>query len=113
MVQILFAVIMAGYKYGQTRDALAALSDAQWKEFQRMQESQLTELSVMLGRSTDMPYYEWFNILRSAQRLQRNGTSIPSPLPSDNSVPPPPKTAEWMWFAGGMALLILIISLRK
>ena len=103
---IVVSLIITGVKYGLSRQAAAEQAAAQYEAFYRMKEAEVSALALELGRQTDAPYWEWFNILRSIQRLP----SKPPVLPG-NGTPPPedkPFPTAALYMGAGVLLLLLI-----
>ncbi len=81
-VPIIANVMLTMLKMGASADAAAAAMAEQYEEFYRAKEAEVSQLALYLGRETDIPYWEWFNILRSIQRL---GPPVPPiSLPDGN-----------------------------
>jgi hypothetical protein len=60
---------MAFVNYGYSREQAAAEVARRYEEMYKMSEAQITDLALMLSRQSDIPYWEWFNTLRTLQRL--------------------------------------------
>lgn len=86
-VPLIVTGILTMLQYGYSSGQAAAEIGRQYEEFYRMRESEVSALALELGRQTDTAYWEWFNTLRSAQRLG-------VPQPNGGRVEPPPDTKE-------------------
>lgn len=110
---ILITGILEMVKYKWTQAQIRSQLAAQYDEMQRLTESQLTELAVLLGRETTTPEWEWFNLLRSARQMAlfENGTTGNGEPPPLRPPPPPPapNTAMWIAVVGAAAVLALAV----
>jgi hypothetical protein len=94
-------------KIGMAADAAAEAVGQQYEALYRANEAEISELSVYMGRETDIPYWEWFNIFRTMQRL---GPPVdpPPPPPPTNGGNGAKKDNTAILIAGAAALLILM-----
>ncbi len=99
--------ILTMLKHGVTTSVAASQIAAQYKEFYTMRESKVTALAIQLGRETDTPYWEWFNILRSAQRIGRPTAGNGEPPPMTPPKSQFPTTAILVAAAVGIGLLVM------
>ena len=81
---------------------------AEYDIFQTLTEAQISELAFDLGRKTDYPEWQWFNILRWAQEY---GLIDPVPEPIPEEEDEEEKTPIWMWAAAG-GFVLLLLSIR-
>lgn len=110
---LLVTGILEMVKYKLTQAQIRSELATQYHEMKRLSEAQLTELSIVLGRETDVPEWEWFNLLRSARdmALFRNGApgnGEPPPI-----APPAPSLNRATWIAIGAAALLALAVLRR
>ncbi len=112
---LLVTGILEMVKYKMTQAQISNQLATQYEETKRLTESQLTELAVLLGRETDVPEWEWFNLLRSAREMAlfangAQGNGEPPPLG-----PPPasPAINTATWIAIGAAALFAVVALRR
>lgn len=106
---ILVTAVMTMIKMRLTDAQIARQLGEQYEEIQRLNESQIIELSLLLAEQTDTPSWRWFSIIRDAIEI---GLLNPNPPP-----PPPPEEEETtdntaLWIGVGVGALILIIALR-
>jgi hypothetical protein len=102
-------------KHELTQAQIRSQLATQYNEMKRLNEAQLTELSILLGRETAVPEWEWFNLLRSARDMalfsdgaQGNGQPPPIAPP-----PPPPAPNTGMWIAIAAAGLLAAVVLTR
>lgn len=89
-----------------TAYAAAKQAAAEYEIFQTLKEAQISELALELASKTELPDWQWFNILRRAQEF---GLVDPEPEP----IPPPEeeekKTPIWVWaIVAGVGVLLLL-----
>ena len=90
----------------------AARAAQEYEEFKRFNEAQVTDLALELADESGIPYWEWFNTLRSAQSWslsQPENDRQPPPITDRNGEPKP---QQWGWIAvAGLAAVALFFIL--
>ena len=112
IVAQMMVTLISGYLKARYSELEAAqLAAAEYKEFVRFQEAQLTPIALELARTSDKSSWEWMNILKTAQKY-------PMIVPKTPDVPNNALAAAlpaWTWYAvfGAAAIaLIFLVSGR-
>lgn len=110
--QLIVTAMAAMVNQGASANAAAAAVAQQYQQIYRASEAQITGLALELGRATEIPYWEWFNTLRSVQRLG------PTPITDGNgngngNANGRPFKIDPVWLAIGGALFFLVIAMRR
>ena len=111
---ILVAAIMGMVESRLSSAQIAHQLATQYEEMKRLSEAQLTDLAILLGRQTDVPEWQWFNLLRSARDMALFRDGGPGNGGPGNGEPPPapaPNTATWI--AIGAAAILALVVLTK
>jgi len=88
----------------------AAQTAEEFYAFKELKDDAIMDIAIILGQNTNVPYYEWFKVLRTIQDLQLAGmqpTQIDPPL---DILPEPeedPETAYMILAGFGLAVLLL------
>jgi hypothetical protein len=104
MVSAMLRLIQQGF----TRDAVLTEIARQFKEFRELNEAQLSIMALALEKATGTSRLEWFNALRSAQRMGLINGKQPPPPP-----PPEDKGKALMWIVLGVGALALFGLARR
>ena len=104
---ILVSAVLTMLKYGYSSEQAASAVAEQYEQFYKMSEKQITDLALELGRNTDTPYWDWFNILRTVQRLGPGAPDIPDQLPEPAKASV--MTSTWFLVAGVLGLAFLAL----
>ena len=93
--------------------AAAAQAAEEFYAFKAMKDDAIMDIAIILGQNTNVPYYEWFKVLRTIQDLQLAGmqpTQIDPPvdmLPEPEPEPEDDPEIAYMILAGfGLAVLL-------
>lgn len=104
------AVTIITYMVNSRMSALQAsqMAAEQYDEFRRMSEAQITDLALELGRGTDIPYWEWFNTLRSVQRWQLSQPNGQPANGGNGAAPVQAGMSQWIWIGLAAAAALLV-----
>lgn len=111
------ASIISGIITGRL-SAWAAASQAaeEFYYFKDLKDGQIMDIAIILGQNTNLPYYEWFKVLRTIQDLQLAGmepTQVDPPL----DILPEPEPEEdpeiGMMILAGFGLAVLLGGRKK
>lgn len=106
------ASIISGIVTGRL-GAWAAASQAaeEFYYFKDLKDAQILDIAIILGQNTNVPYYEWFKVLRTIQDLQLAGmqpTQVDPPL-DILPEPEPDQDPDLPYFIlGGLGLAVLL-----
>lgn len=86
----------------------ASMAADQYDEFKRMKEAEITGLALYLADNSQLPYWEWFNTLRSAQAYKlsqpdRNGNGEGNGAEEKAAIP------QWVWIAAALGVVALVV----
>lgn len=91
--------------------AAAAQAAEEFYAFKALKDDAIMDIAIILGQNTNLPYYEWFKVLRTIQDLQLAGMQPTQIDPPVDMLPEPPPEDDpeiaYMVLAGfGLALLL-------
>lgn len=82
----------------------------EYYEFQRLNEAELRQVSMLLAQSTDTPEWEWFQMLWNMKKfgLLAPAPTVPIPSPERNADQP-----GWIWWLLAGIGVFGVLLLRK
>ena len=89
----------------------AAQAAEEFYAFKALKDDAIMDIAIILGQNTNVPYYEWFKILRTIQDLQLAGMQPTAIDPPVDMLPEPEPEDDpeitYMILAGfGLAVLL-------
>lgn len=96
--------------------AAAAQAAEEFYAFKALKDDAIMDIAIILGQNTNVPYYEWFKVLRTIQDLQMAGmqpTQVDPPIDMLPD-PEPEKDSEIVFMVlAGFVLAVLLRGKKR